>query len=95
MRRTALLAAVVALVLPAPAHVSAQPLSDPELTEWEVPYPDSRPRDPMVAPDGRVWFCGQAGAYIAVFDPETGDFRKYDTGGVRPHNLIIDPEGTI
>jgi len=48
-----------------------------------------------VAPDGRVWFCGQAGAYIAVLDPETGDFTKYDTNGVLPHNLIVDTEGQV
>ncbi|MDH3297941.1 MAG: hypothetical protein OEM96_06670, partial [Gemmatimonadota bacterium] len=27
--------------------------------EWTVPWPDSRPRDPYAAPDGRVWFVGQ------------------------------------
>lgn len=76
--------------------VEAQsPLDDPTLEEWTVPYERTRPRDPAVAPDGRVWFCGQAGAYIAVLDPRTGEFTKYDTGGVRPHNLIIDPEGTV
>jgi virginiamycin B lyase len=79
--------------LPSPSE--AQTATDPALTEWEVPYPDSRPRDPAVAPDGRVWFCGQAGAYIAVLDPETGEFTKYDTNGVRPHNLIIDPDGMV
>lgn len=91
-----LIVAVTALSGLAPASAYAQDaLSDPELREWEVPYEDSRPRDPMVAPDGKVWFCGQAGAYIAVLDPETGEFTKYDTGGVRPHNLIIDDEGMV
>jgi virginiamycin B lyase len=88
-------AAICALFLAGPIDAAAQALDDPELTEWEVPYPDSRPRDPAVAPDGRVWFCGQAGAYIAVLDPETGEFTQYDTDGVRPHNLIIDEEGIV
>jgi virginiamycin B lyase len=97
MRAPALAAATTLLVgtVFAPLESVAQPLSDPELTEWEVPWPDSRPRDPMVAPDGRVWFCGQAGAYIAVFDPETQDFTQYDTEGVRPHNLIVDDDGIV
>ena len=30
--------------------------SDPTIEEWEVPWERSRPRDPYVAPDGRVWF---------------------------------------
>ncbi|MDT8340280.1 MAG: hypothetical protein RQ751_02100 [Longimicrobiales bacterium] len=86
---------LLAALLPAGPAAGQSPLDDPTLREWEVPYPESRPRDPMVAPDGRVWFCGQAGAYIAVLDPGTGEFRRYDTGGVRPHNLIIDDEGMV
>jgi virginiamycin B lyase len=88
------LVSCAAALLPADARAQS-PLDDPTLQEWEVPYDRSRPRDPMVAPDGRVWFCGQAGAYIAVLNPETGEFTRYDTGGVRPHNLIIDPEGMV
>src|SRR5690554_6043608 len=30
------------------------------IQEWEVPWKDTRPRDPYVAPDGQVWFVGQA-----------------------------------
>ena len=85
----------ISSVAPGPELEAQSPLADPQLQEWKVPYTASRPRDPMVAPDGRVWFCGQAGAYIAVLDPETGEFIRYDTGGVRPHNLIIDPEGMV
>lgn len=84
-----------ALLLPALPAAAQGPLDDPTLQEWEVPYAQSRPRDPMVGPDGRVWFVGQAGAYVAVFDPESGDFTKYDTDGVFPHNLLVDSEGTV
>ncbi len=87
-------AVAFSLLVPAPAVV-AQEDRDPDLQEWVVPYEDSRPRDPYVAPDGRVWFVGQAGAYVAVFDPETEEFTKYDTDGVRPHNLIVDPDGIV
>ena len=35
-------------------------------------------RDPAVAPDGKVWFVGQAGNYIAHFDPKTEQFKRYE-----------------
>lgn len=67
-----------------------------EISEWKVPYEHSRPRDPFVDSRGRVWFCGQAGAYLAYFEPESGDFKKYDlTDGAAPHNLIIDHHDQI
>lgn len=56
----------------------------------------TRPRDPYVHPDGRVFFCGQAGNYIGSLDPETGEFKRYDLPpGVHPHNLIIDDDGIV
>ncbi|MCW8856185.1 MAG: lyase, partial [Kangiella sp.] len=35
-----------------------------DVTAYEVEW-GGRPRDPFVAPDGMVWFCGQADNYIA------------------------------
>ncbi len=56
----------------------------------------TRPRDPYVHPDGRVFFCGQAGNYIGSLDPTTGEFRRYELGdGTDPHNLIIDGDGFV
>lgn len=66
------------------------------IKEWKVPWENTRPRDPYIAPDGRPWFCGQGGGYLARFDPETEEFKKYDLGeGAGPHNLIIDAMGRI
>lgn len=66
------------------------------IDEWQVPYEDSRPRDPYVDAQGRVWFCGQVGSYLAYFVPKTGEFRKYPLErGVGPHNLIIDADGFV
>ena len=31
-----------------------------------------RTRDPAIAPDGKVWFVGAGGNYIANLDPHTG-----------------------
>lgn len=79
------------------AGASAEvPAAAVEIREWTVPYQDSRPRDPFVAPDGRVWFVGQRSHYAAVLDPETGEFKRYDmTESAGPHNLIVDADGIV
>ncbi len=65
------------------------------LSEWRVAW-GGRPRDPDVAPDGKVWFCGQAGNYLARFDPITETFTRFELPeGTHPHNLIIDEAGTV
>jgi virginiamycin B lyase len=67
-----------------------------EITEWPVPWKDTRPRDPDVAPNGVIWLVGQGGDYAARFDPESGEFRRKDLPpGTGPHNLIIDWDGTL
>jgi virginiamycin B lyase len=72
-------------------------LADPvDIREWPVPWESSGPRDPFVAPDGRVWFVGQRGDYVAHLDPGTGDFNRYDLDpGTGPHNLVVDRQNRI
>ncbi len=36
-----------------------------DITLWLVPWKNTRPRDPYVDQQNRVWFVGQAGDYIA------------------------------
>lgn len=85
----------VLLAVPAAPAVAQTP-TDPELTEWVVPYPESRPRDPMVGPEGRVWFVGQTSDYVSYLDPTTGEFTKFDLdAGAGPHNLVVDNDGTV
>lgn len=67
-----------------------------DIREWPVPWERTRPRDPYVAPDGRVWFVGQQGDYAAYFLPSTGEFKRYELEpGTGPHNLIVDREGFV
>lgn len=67
-----------------------------EIREWNVPWADSRPRDPYVDARGRVWFVGQTADYVAMLDPETGQFTRYDLEkGAGPHNLIVDKSGIV
>ena len=90
-----ILALLVALALPVQPGI-AQTNTDPELTEWMVPYEASRPRDPMVGPNGQVWFVGQTADYVSVLNPETGEFKKYDLEeGAGPHNLVVDDDGMV
>ncbi|MEW5918614.1 MAG: lyase, partial [Gemmatimonadota bacterium] len=72
------------------------------LQEFEVPWGrQGRPRDPAVAPDGSIFFVGQAGTaptgnYIARLNPSTGEFKKYELDpGTNPHNCIVDAQGFV
>ena len=49
-----------------------------EITEWTVPWENTRPRDAYVDGQGRVWFVGQRGDYVAYLEPTTGEFKRYD-----------------
>lgn len=88
--------------LPVAPSPTPEPPADPEppaaavsLTEWTVPWDDTRPRDPYVGPQDRVWFVGQRGNYLAYLQPEEGTFERYDLPeGTGPHNVIVDPDGT-
>jgi len=95
MKRLILCAVAIALFFAAPApDLLAQ--QDPTLDEWDVPWEASRPRDPYVGPDGRVWFVGQVGHYAAALDPETGEFERFDLeDGTGPHNLIVGDDGIV
>lgn len=92
--RTCLTALVLAaFALPLSAPVSA---TEVEIREWTVPWPQTRPRDPAVAADGRIWFVGQSGHYAAVFDPETESFKRYELPrGAGPHTVIVTRAGEI
>ena len=89
------LAIVLTLGMMPPPPATAQ-TADVAITEWLVPWPDSRPRDPYVAPSGAIWFVGQRADYLAQFDPETEAFSRFDLPpGTGPHNLIVDGDGQV
>ena len=93
MKKLLLLA--MAGALSGPTLLQAQAVSGAGLKEWPVEW-GGRVRDPYVARDGKVWFVGQAGNYIASFDPATEAFKRYTIeDGTNPHNLIVDEEGFV
>ncbi len=94
-----LVTAIVSGLSPDPAHGPIRELTAQEavvIDEWDVPWEGSRPRDPYVAPDGRVWFVGQTADYVARLDPADGSFERFDLEpGAGPHNLIVDDDGIV
>lgn len=85
----------VSAVSPAQAtHTPGGPRSEPRT--WDTPWDKTRPRDPFVDQQGRVWFVGQVGNYVAHLDPASGEFRKYEIEeNSHPHNLVVDDKGMV
>jgi virginiamycin B lyase len=93
---TIILALTFALSAVAPAQSGrlASTLSEPKT--WATPWDKTRPRDPFVDHQGRVWFVGQVGNYVANLDPKTGEFKRYSIEeGTHPHNLVVDAKGMV
>jgi virginiamycin B lyase len=84
-----MLRTLLCLLAALPLSAAAQ-----QIEEWKVPWEDTRPRDPSVAADGRVWFVGQRGNYLGLFDPSSQEFQRFELpAGTRPHTVVVDPKG--
>lgn len=93
MRSFSFLALTALLV---PLATGASRVAPVEITEWKVPWENSRPRDPYVDGRGRVWFVGQRSHYAAYLQPKTGEFKRFELeSGTGPHNLIVDTAGFV
>ena len=84
----------VLLVLLISAAMPSMPAVEPiEITEWLVPWENTRPRDPYVDNQGRAWFVGQRADYAAYLDPESSqavrDVAK-DFPEVEYEEMIVD-----
>lgn len=67
-----------------------------DIQEWEVPYENTRPRDPFAESANSVWFVGQRGGYLGHLNTETGEIMKIGLKeGSAPHNLIVDSNGIV
>ena len=64
--------------------------------EWSVPTLGQRPRDPLMTPDGMIWWAGMYGSLIGRIDPRTGEMTAWKLDPqATPHSIIDDPEGNI
>ena len=84
-------------LLTVPAVLSAQLSLHSEAKTWTTPFDKgARPRDPYADQQGRVWFVGQEGNYVAYLEPQTGEFKRYEIeAGTNPHNLVVDKHGVV
>src|SRR3982751_3141018 len=91
-RLTALFVLTLSLVALAPARSDKVAIK-----EWDIRTKDAFPHDPAVAPDGSLWYTGQAGNLLGRLDPKTGEIKEYPlkTPGSGPHGLVADKEGNI
>ncbi len=84
----------VALAGSLDAQQRQEPGFSARVQEWVVPWKDTRPRDPMADQQGRVWFVGQAGNYVAYLEPASGKFKRFEIDpGTHPHTVIVDNQG--
>jgi virginiamycin B lyase len=90
-----LLPSSVALSQAAPSLAGGLRLDPDAIKEWKVPWENTRPRDPFPDQQGRIWFVGQGGNYVANLNPATGEFKRFEIDpGTNPHNLVIDRHNT-
>lgn len=67
------------------------------IREWDVPTANSGPHDPAIAPDGALWYTGQASNRLGRLDPLTGRIDEFTvpTPSSGPHGLVADRDGNI
>jgi virginiamycin B lyase len=54
----------------------------------------THPHDVAPAPDGSVWFTGQASGVLGRLDPSSGQLTEIPLGaGAAPHGVIVGPDG--
>jgi virginiamycin B lyase len=64
-----------------------------QATFYQLP-PNAYPHDVAPAPDGTVWYSGQAKGILGRFDPKTGRNEEIPLGpGAAPHGVIVGPDG--
>jgi len=64
--------------------------------EWDTPT-KAGAHDPLVAPDGSVWWTGPMGNLVGRFDPKTQQMKEFTlkTPNSTPHGLVADKDNNI
>ena len=86
-------------------HFPPRPGREPKLVagpvqvrfqEWMVPTKGQRPRDPVMAADGNIYWNGQGISIIGQLNPRTGEMREWRLDPEsRPHSINPDAQGNI
>jgi virginiamycin B lyase len=64
--------------------------------EWTAPTLGQRSRDPIMTPDGNIWWNGQFASLVGRLDPRTGEMKEWKLDPTaRPHSVTPDAEGNI
>ena len=66
------------------------------IREWDTPT-KAGAHDPLVAPDGTVWWTGPSGNLVGRLDPKTGQMKEFTlkTPHSTPHGLVADKDNNI
>ena len=84
-----------ALALPLVASAGAAPASPAtprSVTEFPLPFPDSRPYTIVTGPDGALWFTESSRGVIGRITRE-GDYKEYalPNPGSGPYGITVTP----
>ena len=64
--------------------------------EWTVPTLGQRARDPIMTPDGMIWWAGMWGSIVGRLDPKNSEMTEWQLDpAAQPHSIINDVEGNI
>ena len=67
-----------------------------DFEDWVVPTRGQRPRDPVEAADGAIWWVGQWSDILGRISPKTGEMREFALPvGAKPHSVEIGPNGGV
>ncbi len=78
-------------VLAAAALAVAAQTGKVTIQEWDLPTPHSRPHDPAIAPDGALWYTGQAANKLGRLDPKTGQIKEFPLNQIFPSRSAARP----
>ena len=69
-----------------------------ELTEYDLPRAEARPRRMGITGDGRIWYVDYAKGKLGAYSPTSGTFEEWDAPAgeaSRPYGMAIDGDDRI
>lgn len=78
-------------------HIGRIDAKTREITLYETPTLDSRPRRGEVDSLDRVWYAGFGASVIGMFDPRTEEFQEWipPTPQTKPYDTFLDRNGDL